>query len=433
MCSPWFGRPSSRPMWSAVVAGVLLVGLTPSLDAQSRDRGREAPRGPERGWIGVSFEMVGDRRGRTTWFEIMEVVPGSPAEAAGLQRGDRVLAINELDQPEELASLTERLRLRSGDPVVMEIQRDGRRQRVRLAAAPRPDDFQVGRTMQLSVESDAMVETWVRAMDSLRVELIAGSEHGIRVRAPNALSGESAGAELYLRAMDGGDGRVTVVAGGSENTARAPFEFFVFRGEAHDSLRREMVEVNRTVFEIEQRIEERERELRRTFGAGAGERLRSDVELLRLERRLGDASERSAGLETAMAEAARATAGLEHVEREREAQRRTWDRAPREEMEYSPLTPYLLGRNRVAGAEVIDLRPELARYFGVEGGVLVVDVAPGTPASLSGIVPGDVITRLDRVVVRSVEDLRFGVSAADDTLPVTLVRQGSSLQVLLRR
>ena len=108
-------------------------------------------------------------------------------------------------------------------------------------------------------------------------------------------------------------------------------------------------------------------------------------------------------------------------------------REAEEASEFRPLTPYLLGRNRVAGAEVIDLKPELAQYFGVGRGVLVVDVASGTPASMAGIVPGDVITRIDQVGVRSVEDLRFGVSMAGDTLPISLIRQGTSVQVLLRR
>jgi S1-C subfamily serine protease len=109
-------------------------------------------------------------------------------------------------------------------------------------------------------------------------------------------------------------------------------------------------------------------------------------------------------------------------------------RAEETDDEFRPLTPYLLGRNRVAGAEVIDLRPELAAYFqGVEGGVLVVDVAPQTPAAIAGIIPGDVITHLHQVTVRTVEDLRFGVSQAGATLPITLVRRGTDLQVLLRR
>lgn len=422
-----FVRPSpgSRPVRTLLVAGALLVGLAPALNAQSR----ESQRGAERGWIGVSFEVVDDGRGRT-YFEIMDVRSGSPAEAAGLRRGDRVLAINEFDRPEELATLPERMDLRSGDRVVMDILRDGRRRRVRLEAALRPDDFRTGRTVQLSVESDSMVETWVRAMDSLRIELIAGEGRNVRVR------GARSDDEARFRVTVGGSGEpgIDVVAQGSGNGVRAPFEFFVFRGEAHDSLRQEMVELNRLVSEIEHHIQTREQELRGVFGSVASERLHEDMELRRLQQRLDAASTRSAGLEVAMAEAARATAGLEYTERRPGASgRATPERVRGNDTEFSPLTPYLLGRNRVAGAEVIDLRPELARYFEVDGGVLVVDVAPGTPASLSGIVPGDVITRLDRVLVRSVEDLRFGVSMAGATLPVTLIREGSSVQVLLRR
>jgi hypothetical protein len=36
-------------------------------------------------------------------------------------------------------------------------------------------------------------------------------------------------------------------------------------------------------------------------------------------------------------------------------------------------------------------------------------------------------------MVRTVEDLRFGVSQAGATLPITLVRRGTEIQVLLRR
>ena len=79
------------------------------------------------------------------------------------------------------------------------------------------------------------------------------------------------------------------------------------------------------------------------------------------------------------------------------------------------------------------MRPGLAEYFRVDSGVLVVDVAPGTPAAIAGIQAGDVIVNLDRVQVRTVDALRMGVSRAGDTLPVTLIRRGSSLEVLLRR
>ncbi|MEX2465386.1 MAG: PDZ domain-containing protein [Gemmatimonadota bacterium] len=100
---------------------------------------------------------------------------------------------------------------------------------------------------------------------------------------------------------------------------------------------------------------------------------------------------------------------------------------------YSPLAPYVLGRNRVAGAEVIDVRPDLARYFGVEGGVLVVDVPPGTLAEAAQLRAGDVIVQLGDTLVRSVEDLRFAVSRTGNAVPVSVIRHGEQIQLVLPR
>lgn len=100
---------------------------------------------------------------------------------------------------------------------------------------------------------------------------------------------------------------------------------------------------------------------------------------------------------------------------------------------YSPLTPYVLGRNRVAGAEVIDLQPEMSGYFETETGVLVIEVAPGTPAALAGLLPGDVITHLGSVRVHSIDDLRIGVARAGSALDMGIVRRGEAVRVTLRR
>jgi C-terminal processing protease CtpA/Prc len=100
---------------------------------------------------------------------------------------------------------------------------------------------------------------------------------------------------------------------------------------------------------------------------------------------------------------------------------------------YSPLAPYVLGRNRVAGAEVIDVRPDLARYFGVDGGVLVVDVPAGTPAEQAQLRAGDVIVQLGDMPVRTVEELRLAVARAGSTLPLWLIRHGERVQLVLPR
>jgi S1-C subfamily serine protease len=93
----------------------------------------------------------------------------------------------------------------------------------------------------------------------------------------------------------------------------------------------------------------------------------------------------------------------------------------------------LLGQNRAAGAEVVELGPELAEYFRVEGGVLVVDVPPGTPAAQAGMQPGDVVTHVDGTAVRSIDGLRAGIARGSSDPTLTLVRKGRRIQVLLMR
>ena len=408
-------KPKQMRLTHLLLSGLLgLSVLAAPVQAQRWERWDVEP--AERGWIGVSFQVESDRWGRANSIVVTDVMGGSPAEEAGVRPGDRLLAVNGLDSPEELEQLAERLRLRVGDRVVMEIERAGERRRLQLNATERPEDVQLGRRIEVAYSEGDQVEAWVRSMDSLRIELVREGGGTVRVRATSGPRPE----------------RLTVVGADGPGSVRAPFEFFVFRGEAHDSLREEMVELNQTVETLTRRVAARSAELARGREIDRSELVR-DEEVRRLSRMIEQAALRSASLEAAMAEDARRTAGLEYIVRTPEA---APPRAPAPTAEpeaFRPLTPYLLGRNRVAGAEVVDLRPELAEYFAVEGGVLVVDVAPGTPAALAGLVPGDVITRIDRVGVRSVEDLRFGVSVAEDGVPLTLIRKGGSVQVLLKR
>lgn len=417
-------RIRRRALGIALVSALSVLGLASTpVEAVSQSRWTEVE---ERGWIGISLEVLEDEWGRTESVIIIGVIPGSPADEAGVRPGDRLLAINHLDEARELAELAERLEVYPGDGVVMEVDRAGTKHRVRLTASVRPDDFVPSQVVEVRYAPD-MVERWVRAMDSMRVELIRSE--GREVEIGSAQRGGTT-QRIRIRQASGADPEMTVIAGGS--TVQVPFEFFIFRGEEHDSLRQEMVELNQMVTQLEQRLGQREEQLRRVGGQG-DLHLRQDNEFLRLSSLLNEAALRSSGLETAMAEAARQTAGLQYMSAAPGGQSAVAVPGGDPRAEFRPLTPYLLGRNRVAGAEVTNIRPELAEYFGVSGGVLVLDVSAGTPAALAGIVPGDVITRLDQVGVRSVEDLRFGVSMAGESLPVSLVRQGTSVQVLLRR
>jgi S1-C subfamily serine protease len=364
------------------------------------------------GWIGIGFEVrsVDPAAGGAPTSVVTEVRAGSPAAAAGVEVGDRLITINGVDAAREFENLAERLALRVGDRVQIRVERGGRRIDLSLRAGERPSGFTVT-NRRVIMPTDSMAEEMFRAMDSLRVQILATTR-------PTAPPPPPAMTRARLAPAP-------PVAPEAPQPIDVPFEFFIFRGEQHDSLRVEMEALNRRIENL-RADEDRLLARRRERAASRGEVQALDAQLVALGDVIAEVTRESAALRAAMAEAARATAAVEYFTA------RPFD-APGGDATFRPLTPYLLGSNRVAGAEVVDVRPGLAEYFRVETGVLVVDVAPGTPAAIAGFQPGDVITKLDRVSIRSVDQLRTGISRAGDTLPVTLVRQGSPIEVLLRR
>ena len=93
------------------------------------------------------------------------------------------------------------------------------------------------------------------------------------------------------------------------------------------------------------------------------------------------------------------------------------------------------GLRGVAGAEVADLEPELAEYFrNADRGLLVLRIAPDTPADRAGLAPGDVVTAADGRRVESVAELRQ-ILALPQAGGVTLrvVRKGRVRDLTLPR
>jgi len=83
------------------------------------------------------------------------------------------------------------------------------------------------------------------------------------------------------------------------------------------------------------------------------------------------------------------------------------------------------GARGVAGAELTDLNPELSSYFGAERGVLVLRVAPDTPASRAGLQAGDVIQRVNGQNLERVRDFRTAVSRSQNrSVEMEVLRRG---------
>ena len=408
----------------------------------------------QRGWIGVSFEIQTTQQdGRTveTVTRITDVMHGSPAHAAGIRTGDVLLTANGREWAEGFADIIQGLR--PGDPLRLVLNRDGRRVTVDLKAGARPAEALSLPSWTVTVTADSMVDRLYKAMDSLRLR-ITEDEGMFRIATGRMLADSTVwntrdGNRLLVRLREGEPGRVVTLepfalpGGGNSavtlhrtpgvSEVRAPFGFYVFRGPTHDSLRAVMNELNQDIRELRSQQAARVRELARTASGQAARIDTNDPQLRRLEAELTARGREAEELRRAMEVAAR----REARDQERIAVMRVrGDDPPTAEAEVvglRPLAPYVLGANRAAGAEVVDLQPELAEYFQVEGGVLVVDVSPNTPAAVAGIQPGDVLTRIGGEPVRSISDLRRGMAVAGHELPVVLVRKGRSLQVLLRR
>lgn len=105
-------------------------------------------------------------------------------------------------------------------------------------------------------------------------------------------------------------------------------------------------------------------------------------------------------------------------------------------------TGIMIGMRTFAGAELSDLNPGLAEYFGVTDGVLVLNAVDGTPAARAGVRPGDVIVQVNQMPVRSVTDVRRAIESragarggarAEPDAPVQLrvLRRGQPVDITI--
>lgn len=423
---------------TAALAALALGGLP------MRGTAQVAAKPAARGWVGMSLhiEETVSAAGRHTRVLVKGVSAGSPAAKAGVEAGDLLVMVNGHGAEDQFGGITQTLK--AGERVTVVVERNGKPLRMKMTAAVRPADVPEALPWTASLGSDSMADAMFRAMDSLRLRLIEGGSGSVGVL---TLPGSDdvpvtgnlpAPGRIVLRRADGSPAGVFGPPGSDSVTVqllpevRPPFSFFVFPGDLSDSLQSEMAQLNGQIRELRARQAERLRQLAAQLPQGQEGAEASDPELQRLDRALEAAGRRAVALRSAMARAAREQAGAAYGIGRGELTGQSTE--PVDQSVFSPLAPYLLGQDRAAGAEVVSLRPELAEYFRVDGGVLVVDVPAGTPAAMAGVQPGDVVTEVNGAPIHSIEQLRLGLSRqGPDPLTLTLVRKGRTLKVHLPR
>lgn len=99
------------------------------------------------------------------------------------------------------------------------------------------------------------------------------------------------------------------------------------------------------------------------------------------------------------------------------------------------LTVFRAGQRVVGGAELTPMNPDLARYFGVAAGVLVVEVLDDTPAAHAGLRGGDVIVRVGGRDITGIPEFRAALEEGyrNPPVPATVIREGREVEVRFPR
>ncbi len=328
----------------------------------------------QRGWLGLSLREVLATPGTPGAIQgvrlvVTDLYPGGPAEAGGLRAGDVLVRMN--GSPAEILrfrSLADRLL--PGDPLLLSVIRDGRplELSIEAGAAPERDEF-VRQILQ--VHLDSVRVAFAPRLDSLESELRLLEVRGsLLASAPH----------VQVATVDGDTLKTYVVVTGPDG----------------DRV---------TLTELQASAE---------AGAHGGVTSRGTTTATGRTGTLRPVDARSVvRLQSAMEDSAR-----------RDVERSAWT-------EWQFKTPYVTGANRVAGAALRALGTGLGSYFGVEQGVLVLEVAEGTPARTAGLAAGDVIVRAQGQSVDGVPTLRRLLARSLGAVELTVVRRGRTIALTL--
>ena len=127
-----YGTLSGAPIIAGESARKCSMPLQECLDRMSSSLKRT-------GWVGIEFDNSKVWNGG---YKVMKVVPGSPAEKAGLQPGDVLYALNGVRIADENSAALAKARKewKPGQSVTYTIKREGVDREITLTLAPMPAD-----------------------------------------------------------------------------------------------------------------------------------------------------------------------------------------------------------------------------------------------------------------------------------------------------
>lgn len=431
------GRSGARVSLALAAAAALAwfpSRAVPPAPAQDASLPGRAAQSAGEGWLGVgliSFTECLEGPGapedecRHT-LVVGGLVHGGPAERAGLQPGDTLVAVDGSRLSEGTADRAFR-RLSPGDTVSVLVGRPGGRVRVRAVPGTRPDSLAIVQYHR----DGAYVEDRARYLlaiprRSVLDSLVAGAvrDPNLRVHTKVSVVPADRVKKIPLRAGPGGlaspsppaEEIAEVRARARELRRRAVEHAREIREEVRAASRAEQTEARRAAAE----------EWRRWVAEELQPRLQVIYDSV-----LAEARHRMDSLQSlypAAAAAARAAArAADSLSAPSPPPRAARPELPDEPGEWG------MPANRIAGAEVQPLNPQLADFFaGVERGVVVLEVLPGTPADRLGLRPGDVIVEAGGHEVTAVEGLRHALMEHGAATEIRWVRRGRAMADTLR-
>lgn len=345
-------------------------------------------------WLGVSYELRWIQEGDTCSPQVVveAVIQGSPAERAGIRAGDAILALNGNPVPAgHLSAMASRLS--PGDSVRLRFLRDGEPREAMAVADRRPD-----RPLQIFVERTSGLRTTTLPVIERVGEMLVARNVGTSWNADRARG--------YYVLQPNGEA-----------------EYHVLGRWSHSELDREVTEL---------------------LACAGQTQLRSEAWVTPTTRGsdIRDIQARADSLRVILAQRALERSDVEGVGGVVTRIRANADREPGAVRVTIPDGAFsfrieehvAVGMRAIAGAEFTVMEPELAEYFrNVDQGLLVLRIAPDTPAERAGLRPGDVVVAADGRRVESVDELREIVALPTGDIQLRVIRQGRTRDLTLSR